>query len=321
MKKIVVMPVKNEAWIIEKTLQALSLWADNIIIADQNSTDGCLEIYKKFPKVIVINNPANYHSSNVRKLLLEQARKVSVNSAIFSFDADEIPTVEILQPKFWQQVEKLPIGSAIEMQWVQLWRSAEQYRDDALVWSNSWKVFGFIDDPSMEYDNLNVINDHTSRVPQASLKNVIRFSEPKVLHYQFTNWQRMLVKQVYYRIMELIKRQAGFWQTLKINLRYRITEDERGLVLKDVPETWVKDYELQGISLKNLPAGQSSWFEQEIAELFNRYGVKKFSGLDIWDNAKNSKQKDPRGKFTKWWQGRLDLIGDLVNWFRKQKSN
>ena len=41
-------PVKNEDWIIEKFLRATSLWAEYIILADQNSTDRTVEIAEKF---------------------------------------------------------------------------------------------------------------------------------------------------------------------------------------------------------------------------------------------------------------------------------
>ena len=42
-KLIVITPVKNESWILEKFLTFTSLWADYIIIADQNSTDNSIE--------------------------------------------------------------------------------------------------------------------------------------------------------------------------------------------------------------------------------------------------------------------------------------
>ncbi len=37
-------PIRNEAWILERFLQCASLWADYIIIGDQNSDDGSREI-------------------------------------------------------------------------------------------------------------------------------------------------------------------------------------------------------------------------------------------------------------------------------------
>jgi glycosyltransferase involved in cell wall biosynthesis len=76
MKKIVLMPVKNEDWILEYSLSCASLWADYIIVADQNSTDRTPEICKNFDKVIYIKNDSQFHSGAVRRLLLEEARKI-----------------------------------------------------------------------------------------------------------------------------------------------------------------------------------------------------------------------------------------------------
>ena len=283
MKKIVVMPVKNEAWVLEKTLTALSVWADTIIIADQRSTDGSTEIYKKFPKVKVVNNSANYHSSNVRKLLLKEARKLPGLNSIFSIDADEIPTAQILNSDFWQKVQSLPPGSAIELQWVQLWRSPVKFRNDKSMWSNSWKAFGFVDDRIMQYDTLNVVNDHTSRVPVASLKNSVRFEQPKILHYQFTNWPRMLSKQCYYRIMEFLKSDKSFFQTMKINLKYLPTRDEKDIKLADLPEQWVRPYRALGIDLQTMKQENLSWYDSEVISLITRNGAASFKWLDIWN--------------------------------------
>ena len=55
-KIIVLMPVKNEAWILPLSLQAASVWADMIILSDQGSTDGSKEIARRFPKVHLIEN-------------------------------------------------------------------------------------------------------------------------------------------------------------------------------------------------------------------------------------------------------------------------
>ncbi len=43
-------PIKNEAWILDRFLKCASLWADYIIIADQQSTDSSIEIAKNILK-------------------------------------------------------------------------------------------------------------------------------------------------------------------------------------------------------------------------------------------------------------------------------
>ena len=321
MQKIVVMPVKNEAWILKRTLSALSLWADHIILADQQSTDGTRELSKSFAKVLVINNPAEFHSSNVRKLLLEAARRFAGHNAIFSFDADEIPTGDIIGSSFWEKLSDLPTGSAIEMQWVQLWRSPLKYRDDNSVWSNSWKVFGFLDDRVMEYDSLNVINDHTSRVPTAAAKHVVRFSQSKVLHYQFVNWPRMVAKQNYYRITEFLRRSNKF-RVLKINKKYFSTTDEKEIRLNNLPKFWIDPYLKEGIPLNEPADGGLNWFDAESARQLSLRGPKFFRSLDIWDNGSlREAYSDPRNFLLKFYhhsQGLTYRIYDnLRAWLKR----
>ncbi|PYS70680.1 MAG: hypothetical protein DMF69_12770 [Acidobacteria bacterium] len=67
---IVLVPVRNEAWILKTFLECASLWADHIIVADQSSTDGSTEIAAAFPKVTVIENPLPHYSEVERQQLL-----------------------------------------------------------------------------------------------------------------------------------------------------------------------------------------------------------------------------------------------------------
>ena len=67
---VVLTPVRNEAWILRAFLEATSLWADHIIIADQMSTDGSREIARSFPKVTLIDNDRQeMHQAATRRLL------------------------------------------------------------------------------------------------------------------------------------------------------------------------------------------------------------------------------------------------------------
>src|SRR5437016_10395582 len=76
-KLICVTPVRNEAWVLERFLQCASLWADQIVIADQMSDDGSREIAARFPKVILVDNPSTeYNEGEYHRLLLERARQI-----------------------------------------------------------------------------------------------------------------------------------------------------------------------------------------------------------------------------------------------------
>ena len=47
---VVMTPVRNEAWVLRAFLEATSLWADYIIIADQMSIDGTREIIQEYSR-------------------------------------------------------------------------------------------------------------------------------------------------------------------------------------------------------------------------------------------------------------------------------
>ena len=49
-KIIVYIPVKNDAWCIEKSIKHAVLWADEVIVADECSIDGSIKIYKELDK-------------------------------------------------------------------------------------------------------------------------------------------------------------------------------------------------------------------------------------------------------------------------------
>lgn len=56
-KIIVITCVKDESWMLQRFLATCSQFADHIIISDESTgIDNSLEIYNKFPKVILHHN-------------------------------------------------------------------------------------------------------------------------------------------------------------------------------------------------------------------------------------------------------------------------
>lgn len=318
MIKILVLPVKNESWILETFLKCASIWADHIIIADQNSTDGSLDIYKKFNKVIVIENKNKYHHSSVRKLLLDRAREIKGNKVIFSFDADEIPTSFFLKEEFWNLIDKLEKGTSISMSWINLWGSSNIYRDDKSVWSNSIKYFGFVDDDKMEYEIFDFVNDHSSRIPQKSMEKQCNLESPKVLHYQFTNWNRMISKQARNRIHDILQMKPTIYNFLKINYKYYFSRNENNIILKKMPKEWIEEYLNAGIDF-DFTSEKLTWFDIEILSKLDKYGEDHFSLLDIWHIDWENKRKLALGEGVKNISN-IEII-DPRNWFIKLYHN
>jgi glycosyltransferase involved in cell wall biosynthesis len=328
MNRVVLMPTKNDAWILEKTLPCILMWADYVIVADQNSTDQTLEICKQSPKVKVINNDSVFHSTKVRQMLLDEARKIPGKNIIFSIDSDEIVTADILTKEFWEKMESCPIGTSFLMQWVQLWRTPIKYRDDNSIWSNRYKHFAFIDDGVSAYTYEYEVNDHNPRVPTALTKNFVKLNMPKVLHYQFVNWERMLAKQRFYRIQDFIQTQRSLTNAIQINRMYVIAKDESGLKLKDIPNSWISAYEEKGINLRQVKDQGLFWYDVEVLKWFKKYNPESFALLDIWDVNWEEKRllaekvsletplepiRDPRGLFINFYHNHQGLIMPLLN--------
>src|SRR6476659_3715040 len=93
---IVLTPVRNEAWILDRFIKCTSLWADHIIIADQSSDDGSADLARKYPKVTVVENDnPEYDEADRQKLLLRTARLIPGPRVLIALDADEIMSANI----------------------------------------------------------------------------------------------------------------------------------------------------------------------------------------------------------------------------------
>jgi len=324
MKIIVVMPVKNEEWILEKSLKAASFFADHIIVADQNSTDRTSEICKRFPKVIYIKNPSEkFNERERRKILLSKVREFYGNNLVFALDADEILTANILKPKILEKlVKQIKPGMSVILQWIMVWKNPFQYRYDNLPkWRNNWKHFVYWDDRKMSFDNTKI---HSARVPKDALSNSIKFEDIKVLHYQFVSWSRMVSKQRFYQITEYLlypKKSA-----LKISPKYKwyLKKGPDGIILRSMPDVWIKPWQERGIDLGNFSESKLYWFDAEILQDFKKYGTEHFKWLDIWDVDWEKKRqiaikrgikelpdneiKDPRPFYIKFYHKYLQLL-------------
>ena len=89
MKLTAILRIKNGLPFITDCLVKLSELSDEIVILDNGSTDGTLEIYKSFPKIKIIIEASGYDEGRDQKMLLEAAKKRGVDWILF-IDSDEI---------------------------------------------------------------------------------------------------------------------------------------------------------------------------------------------------------------------------------------
>src|SRR4051812_27068773 len=94
MKVISLLPVRNEAWVLEHALSCLSAFSDIVIVSDQGSTDGSQDICRRFPKAILIDGSRGDDVDRLRVgarwRLLDAARGYDGNNLLWCTDADEL---------------------------------------------------------------------------------------------------------------------------------------------------------------------------------------------------------------------------------------
>jgi glycosyltransferase involved in cell wall biosynthesis len=315
MKKIAIMPVKNEAWILEHSLTCASKFFDHIIVADQMSTDATPDICKKFPKVTyIVNNSESYNEGDRRQLLLNAAREYEGYNFIVNLAADEVVTANVLDENvFLSVIEGYQPGVCFNLQWVQLWRTEKVYRDDASVWSNLYRPFAFIDDRKTNFEQGFA---HLSLVPEAYVPHMITNHAFKVLHYQFVDFERMLVKQRWARLLEYEKYpQPRVLKSLILNNKYYITKDERGLETSSVPEDWVNGY-------KPFAPGTHTklWHIDASLSYIQKYSPRELAWLDIWDYSWPG-VSDPRNNIQKWYHTHQHFVSDFNTVIPKKLKN
>lgn len=272
------MTLKNEDWIIDTTFPILEKISDEIIVANNNSSDKSIELLRNY-NVEIINNDSTTHSNKVRWKLLDEAReRHGSNNLIMCIDADEfVPPGLFLKNK--KNLEAESPGTVFASPWVQVWRNVTQYRNDKSVWNPkvNLKPFMFLDNANIDYKRTLVLNDHTARVPEVNTLSVKKTNFP-LIHLQFANWERSQIKQLWYQCVELTN---GFHPN-EINNKYKVASDEKNIKYKKLKKKWVKDVFLDPKIEKSKIL--DIWYVEEINKMINDFGIEKFRLLDIWKN-------------------------------------
>jgi len=278
MKTIVLIPVKNEAWIIGNTLQNIAPHVDLVIIADQQSTDTTREICSRFDNVHIIDNHGTTHNNSVRWLLLEEARKYGEHNLIICIDADEV-----ISPKAIEQMRSMvknksaEPGDVFSFLWLQLWQDPYHFMKEG-PWKDNYKDIAFVDAPGKnEYRKDIVINDHTSRVPDSKIGKRITSSYP-LLHFHFLAWKRNQLKQAWYRCTELMH---GTRSARRINNTYRITLFDYKVPVYALEPDWYSGI----IMPTNIESATNEYYLNEMFGMFKDKSIEFFEGLQIWHIA------------------------------------
>jgi glycosyltransferase involved in cell wall biosynthesis len=266
-------PVKNEAWILDRFLKCASLWADKIIIADQNSSDGSREIAISYPKVTLIDNlSSSFNEPERQKILIEEARKIPGKRILIALDADEALTANFMDSSEWKTLLDAPTGTVFKFQWANLRPDLQTY------WSISYYLpLGFMDDGSEHVGS----SIHSTRIPFPNKAPSILLQNIKVLHYQYTDWERMQSKHRWYQCWERLNNSHR--SAIDIYRQYHHMDVIPPSEIKPVSPEWFDTYTRQGIDMTSTRRDGSYWWDGQVLDFFEKYGTEKFKLAAIWD--------------------------------------
>lgn len=274
MKTIALLPVRNEAWILENCLECLSGFCDVILVSDQNSEDASRDICRNFAKVVVLESATADVCEVGRWALLDAAREYDGNNLLWCTDADELIAPGAFHAFLAAHAHELTPGTVVECLFHHLWSRPDRYRDDASPYAPYWKEFALVDDRTTDYDRSPTLPLHQPRVPLGDNPTILRSQEIHVLHLQWLLGELNQIKQAWYRCRELLDGRTS----TEINARYSITLPAPRARTSPVAPEWTA-----GVRFPQLGGGEeSSWQEREIFQWLDTYGPERFEPLEMW---------------------------------------
>ena len=292
-------PVKNEAWILERFLACASTWADHIVVADQGSTDGSIEIAQAHPKVTLVHNASPSYDEGARqRLLIDTARGIAASErrVFLALDADEFLSANWTESEEWARARSAVPGTVLTFHWMNVAPAVER------GWPSPEPIpFGFVDDGALHRGEA----IHSQRLPAPEGAPTVLFRDLVVLHYQYTDWDRMRSKQRWYQCWERLRYPEK--RPVTLYRQYHHMDAAVRTARPLLPE-WLAGYERAGIDMRTVESAPYYWWDEDLIDLFHAHGVEPFRRLNVWDvdwsalscrmgHATNDGLNDPRSTF------------------------
>ena len=315
---IVMTPVRNEAWVLRAFLEATSLWADYIVIADQMSTDGSREIAREYPKVILIDNDRKeMHMAATRRLMFDAVRKIEGEKILFALDADEFLSGDFVNTDDWKKIMDSSPDDSFCWRWMNL------KSGDATQYSTSqhyyWAVHESEDLWNGKFPDRCTHEWRLPWSPRADAPHNHKFflNDFFSIHLSRLNEQRQCNKERFYQVSTVGNNVKN--SMVSIFRQYHV-EDASNYM--SVPDNAYRYYENHGLDIWKYidVSNEGRHYTREVLKCFDRDGLKRYALLDIWDKdwmVENGIQ-DPRNGIQKLFHYYMHKTKPYVerNWVR-----
>lgn len=294
---ICLVPVKNESWILKHFMESAKLWADFIIVLDDDSADGSADIARQYDcvKVITRRNPP-FDEDLRRRILIDEARQIPGKRLMFDLDADEMISANSTGSPEWNLMLDAPPGTSFHFDWLELLPGLEQ----CAIFD---KAVAFVDDGS-EFRGR---KKDSPKIP-ATTGKAIKLKDIKLLHYIHLDPQRMFSRHRWYKCFEYLENGKRPWD---VCVRYQDTAIKTyNAPVVPVRQEWITGFKwLDEYKLTRANTQRVYWWDQEVIKYFDKYGLRRFSKLNIWDIDWNEKARllgrtgsyrDPRSRLEVW---------------------
>lgn len=271
---VVLTPVRNEEWIMDRFLAVTSQFADHIIVADQDSWDQTPQICKKYEKVILIRNDAPAFNEAERQTLLINAARdlVPGEKILLALDADEILAADAIQSSAWEKMLAAPAGTVLYFQKIDLTPSIDRFFD----WGTVPSPLGYVDDGAAHHPE----QIHSTRIPAPRSANQLYLHGVNILHYGFTRRRNQSARRRFYSVVENTLNLTTVWIRRH---RYSSYEDFDQYPVKDCSTSWFQDWENQRIDMRTIADSEFYWQDFEVLRYFQRYGTRRYWLDDLWN--------------------------------------
>lgn len=275
------MIVRNEAVFLGLTLRAALKWCDVAVVLLHACTDSSADIVRDVQaehpeRVLVLSEPSPDAWAEMihRQRTLEAARCLGATHCAV-VDADEVLTSNLLST-VRNHIQALAPGQFIGIPLRNICDSLYTYRSDSSIWGTSGTMLAFANHPALSWQSRNGYQHH-HRSPYGSKTKGDIVTSGGVMHLQFVSRRRLVAKHAWYKMMERVNYPAE--STIKINAKYNMAVDRKGLQTSPTPADWWQGYESL-IPYLNLDL--APWHEEECRRLLEKHKRAMFAGLELF---------------------------------------